>query len=161
MFNIVKACFQAQEYINQLANPSTTESNVKEDGEVKDIDDTPEILPEIDMHTRFPWLAEGYKQLLEDCPVINQMDFMPACKRCCISTNSVIPSEQNSVIHNREGGVNKDLCKTSIYTPSKSELEHSCTADLLLARYRGNQSPTWRLIRILPHQERDARSYFF
>lgn len=119
LFNIVKACFQAQEYINQLANPSTTEVNVKEDGEVKDVDDTPEILPEIDVHTRFPWLAEGYKQLLEDCPVINQMDFMPACKRCCISTNSVIPSEQNSVIHNRDGVVKKNLCKTSIYTPGK------------------------------------------
>lgn len=41
----------------------------------------------------------------------------------------------------------------NLYTTYDSELEHTCLADLLLARYRVNAGPAWRLIRHLPHQE--------
>ena len=96
---------QAQEYINHLgkADPTaaTDTEQPKEEGELKEsVDDIP-IVPDIDNTERFLWLSEGYKQLLDECPIAQQMDFMPACKRCCISTHSTVPSDQSCVLHNR------------------------------------------------------------
>jgi len=142
-FGMERLRSKAQEYINHLgkADPAaaTDTEQPKEEGELKEsVDDIP-IVPDIDNTERFLWLSEGYKQLLDECPIAQQMDFMPACKRCCISTHSTVPSDQSCVLHN-------------------SELEHTCLADLLLARYRVNAGPTWRLLRHLPHQSKDDES---